>query len=745
MNEKKVFKKYLARYLLVMLVVVFCCIPFGAVTYRYIRDYTISSNLNQLEENVKEIDSQVGKMHMVVTMMGEDSNLLDLKRVHGTLPGKRFLYMKYMRDRLFEIHTIYDFSSMSFLLFTNNPVFVSASQVDDDFYDYYGKFLTCGDMDAAAFRNMIVRAVDSSPYLGVSDLTYYGSQRKIHLDQALFYIESVESRTGVGEKNAFMTFIIDGQKIINTLLPEDCRATALLQIQDRTGTVVFSGGENADLLLQNESSRNGTLNKGQYQVLTYKGKESGLTFTVGYPMAGVHKQLEYMVGLILLYLIVGCLAAFLFTIGWTWHWFKPFRRVLTEVAQYQPVPEEIVNEYDYIRDSILKLVSDKDEMEMKMLLADTQKQAILLESIFMKGFYGEEAKQEFCSKYSLNPSDSYYMVEFRAEGGDASGRQRRVFEMVEALQKGYQGKVLAVYPGPDKSYAMLTVKADMDDETLKRNLTYMAEDTDNDQVTVIVGISKRQTDLENIHTACTQARHTVRAYHRRQTNCVEFYKESYEVKKSSFHSDTMRKLYDMLLSANESSIQELFADIQKESHIQPELYEFRKTEIYYGFLFTIHSACQQLELPIKDHETEQDLNDLSLEQCLNRLLQICMEICKKADSKKDQKKEDQKQQLVDYLEQNFSRPELNAIMASEELGISEKYLYALLKEQTGRTFASYLEDLRIQFARQCLEETDWSNEKIAQESGFGSTNSFYRVFKKQTGVSPSVYRKNRKE
>ena len=79
MNEKKVFKKYLARYLLVMLAVVFCCIPFGAVAYRYIRDYTISSNLNQLEENVKEIDSQVGKMHMVVTMMGEDSNQMCIR------------------------------------------------------------------------------------------------------------------------------------------------------------------------------------------------------------------------------------------------------------------------------------------------------------------------------------------------------------------------------------------------------------------------------------------------------------------------------------------------------------------------------------------------------------------------------------------------------------------------------------------------------------------------------------------
>ena len=119
MNEKQIFKKYLARYLLIILIVVFCCIPFGAVTYRYIRDYTISSNLNQLEENVKEIDSQVGKMHMVVTMMGEDSNLLDLKRVNGPLPGKRFLYMKYMRP--FTISLPCPFSYLPTIQFLSLP------------------------------------------------------------------------------------------------------------------------------------------------------------------------------------------------------------------------------------------------------------------------------------------------------------------------------------------------------------------------------------------------------------------------------------------------------------------------------------------------------------------------------------------------------------------------------------------------------------------------------------------------
>lgn len=739
MNELRIFKKYLAKYLLVMLMVVCCCIPFGMVMYRYIREYTISSSLNQLEENVKEMDSQVGKMHMVVSMMGEDSNLLDLKRIHGTLPGPRYLDMKYMKERLFEIHNIYDFSSMSFLLFTNNPVFISASQVDADFYDYYGKFLSLEGMDAQEFRNMIFEAWESSPYIGVSGLTFYGSQREIYLDRAVLYVESVESKSGVGERNAFLTFIIDGKKMADAILPENCRDTALLQVRDRTGSVILSIGEGAEKMETGELPE-----KDEYQILHYKGKESGLSFAVGYPRGGVHQQLTYIAALILGYLVIGCLAALIFTVGCTWHWFKPFRRVLTEASRYQQAPETKVNEYDYIRESILKLVSVKDEMEMKMLLADTQKQAIMLESIFMKGFSSEEAKEEFCERYSLEQED-YYMAALWAEGGDAAGRQRRVFHMVEELQKDCKGQVLAVYPAEDKSYAMIGASQEIDDETLRRSLVTMAEDTDDEQITMVVGISKRQTDLTKIHVACTQARHTVRAYRSRHESCVEFYKDSYEVKKSSFHTDTMRRLYDQLLSANGEAIQELFQEVHREAKEQPELYEFRKTEVYYGFLFTIHSACQQLMLPIRQSVVEAELNELTLEQCLDRLCETCLVICDRVGEKKDQKKEERKQQLAEYMEKNFSRPELNAEVAAEELGMSEKYLYLLLKEQTGRTFAAYLEDLRITFARKCLEETDWSNERVAEEAGFGSANSFYRVFKKQTGVSPSVYRKNRKE
>lgn len=55
---------------------------------------------------------------------------------------------------------------------------------------------------------------------------------------------------------------------------------------------------------------------------------------------------------------------------------------------------------------------------------------------------------------------------------------------------------------------------------------------------------------------------------------------------------------------------------------------------------------------------------------------------------------------------------ITASSVSREMKISEKYLSQFMKEQTGETFASYLERLRIVKAKQYLEETDLSNEKF---------------------------------
>ena len=53
----------------------------------------------------------------------------------------------------------------------------------------------------------------------------------------------------------------------------------------------------------------------------------------------------------------------------------------------------------------------------------------------------------------------------------------------------------------------------------------------------------------------------------------------------------------------------------------------------------------------------------------------------------------------------------------------------------------YLLTLQIEWAKELLRTTGCSTARIAGETGFGTVRSFYRAFRRCTGVSPTEYRK----
>ena len=71
--------------------------------------------------------------------------------------------------------------------------------------------------------------------------------------------------------------------------------------------------------------------------------------------------------------------------------------------------------------------------------------------------------------------------------------------------------------------------------------------------------------------------------------------------------------------------------------------------------------------------------------------------------------------------------------------MSEKYLYAFVKENTGRTVGSLIEEARMERAKALLL-AGCSVAEAAQAVGYELPNSFYKAFKRCTGVSPGVWR-----
>jgi AraC-like DNA-binding protein len=59
----------------------------------------------------------------------------------------------------------------------------------------------------------------------------------------------------------------------------------------------------------------------------------------------------------------------------------------------------------------------------------------------------------------------------------------------------------------------------------------------------------------------------------------------------------------------------------------------------------------------------------------------------------------------------------------------------------GLCVKEHLESLQIERAKELLRTTDHNTAAIALDAGFGTPRSFYRAFRRRTGVSPTEYRK----
>ena len=79
------------------------------------------------------------------------------------------------------------------------------------------------------------------------------------------------------------------------------------------------------------------------------------------------------------------------------------------------------------------------------------------------------------------------------------------------------------------------------------------------------------------------------------------------------------------------------------------------------------------------------------------------------------------------------------------LGITPTHLTRLCKQSCGKSASALLSDRLMFEARRQLRDTRAPVQKISDDLGFGSASYFSRVFQNQTGMSPSAFRKARRE
>jgi AraC-like DNA-binding protein len=95
-------------------------------------------------------------------------------------------------------------------------------------------------------------------------------------------------------------------------------------------------------------------------------------------------------------------------------------------------------------------------------------------------------------------------------------------------------------------------------------------------------------------------------------------------------------------------------------------------------------------------------------------------------------------------ESNQNDNKIQVQQFAEKLNIHPNYLNSVIKSKTGRTVIDWISERTILVAKSLLITTSYSSKEIAYKLGFSEPTHFSRFFKKQTQVSPTVYRKSNK-
>ena len=121
-----------------------------------------------------------------------------------------------------------------------------------------------------------------------------------------------------------------------------------------------------------------------------------------------------------------------------------------------------------------------------------------------------------------------------------------------------------------------------------------------------------------------------------------------------------------------------------------------------------------------------------------------IERCLASENEKSSCAPSQIMRITEYIDNHYTE-ELRITDLARQFFISSNYLSILLKRETGSTFTEHIISKRITLAKQLLAQTDTPIQDIVEQVGYKEYSCFIKLFKKHTGMTPYIYRKeNRK-
>lgn len=721
MTLKKTLMVYLASYFLLFVLVCAMLLPVTSRTTALARERVMAEKLRQAELCLDELTGQTDKFMQIASAMSVNQDVImasiskdDVASTVNTIRVKKQLqYYGGMMDHV----------EACLLVLPSNRTVISREFISRDFMQAYGVCFSFNGMSAEeawALVNTTHRSVVCIP-LDRAGLIGYDINEPclLFLSWGTFDVNNTSICTAA--------FVIRTQNFLSRTL-DMVGEDSLILLTDESGKVLCSLGEGAEAMHSSSTGDMIDAPSGRYVTISSRSSHMGMELVLGIPETSIYQNTLQLTDFVPVYLGFGLLSVAVLCVVYAIVHYRRISHLVVLGERISDLPYEKAGSYTYLQ-QVMNHVSDQNkEYFFKYTQTDHAYLNSMLLNACIHGVYLADQIKAL-EKY-IGSLTGFVMaaMQYSPQAGEeailkAESRLREVFS---------QEQVISIHPKPQTALVIISTESDF--TGLKERLLQELTDICRQGSVLRAGISDTLSGVEMIQEGYQQ---TQLMLQRLETGVISGIADTYkpdENEGSPINIATLNRLNDLVLYGKNEEVESFFDEIEcmlASGSVGGEQF----TEMCYSMQMVL--SCLAAELAVTfDKAAEASYPSASLKRLRLRAAQLASQVRQRQQTGNEQLC----RQAVETMEQMMSDPALNASMLAEKLGVSEKYVYRIVKDWSGRSFGSFLEEMRIKKAEELLLTTPMSNEQIAEAVGFASLTTFYRAFRKRHSMPPAAWR-----
>lgn len=727
MRNKLLFRMWLSRLVQYLIIPTVLCVILLPL-YNILHQQTIKAQLTdaseQLASSVSTFENYLYNIRYVTNKLFHDSsyNILAVSSDDYALGDNATgqTASRLLEDLTYSMSPV----SYSYVTFARNQFVIDDCRAYRSYNSYYPGTLEYHGMSQE----------DWTAQLRQGKMSYLPAQEVVLYQTAYPDTYLTISQPFFDSYDRFMgscTMLLREKQLINLFLPlEDWRSNCLFYIAGADGTILLHHHFDGALPLDNVSKDGPQVYGGQeYLFVSREISDLNATAVIGLPYEVYSDNLAPINRMIWLYIGTGLLASLALSIAMTVLDLRFMGPMMDALDNYEGMDRHL------FYDMILQKLRTHNQLSIELERTRNQMEHGRIEALLKTGTANSPADHQLlCETLHLTDSNYLLLIPASTEPEAEGSEEFRLMLLAEQVCQCYRGHPFIHNAADGSVLVVLTLEQDTP-EGYDRLCSQTQNLYTRLQTRQPLVLSGRFTNLEQLSSVYWQARNAAaRADSEQQVYCL---RDHALARTTVPEIATLERLNEYLLAGYTEKAQELILQIFGSQELSLESFQ----QIFYsvrGVLLTAaeKAACEDVTLTTPyDHRQP-------MGRQIRHLCDCCLIIGSHVDALKQSHNQQLQQSILQWLEENFYRPDLNLAMAAEQFHISKKYVSQFLKDQTGKSYNEYVEELRLSHAMTLLRESDLSVTEIAIQCGFSSQNTFYKAFRRRFDISPSSIRRD---